>query len=144
MKKLTTKLMIATAALVVVAGAVSAQTQTMKASIPFEFRAGNRVMAAGTYRIENLSPRIGSPLFRLLNVESGGSIAVLPQAPVDPKEGWTAGNAKLLFACAGGNCALTELWSGSGRYAYKFYGPKLGKNETAVLREIPMQPAKGE
>jgi hypothetical protein len=68
----------------------------------------------------------------------------LPQAPVDPKKGWVDGNAKLLFACTGGSCALAELWDGSGSHAYTFYRPKLGNDETAVLREIPLQPGKGE
>ncbi|MGA9627651.1 MAG: hypothetical protein WBL65_05475 [Bryobacteraceae bacterium] len=141
MKKLTTRFMIATAALVVVAGVASAQVMT--ASIPFEFRAGDRVMAPGTYLIDS-SRLSGVPVFRLSNRSSGRSIALLSQAPVDPRKGWTAGNPKLLFACTSGSCALAELWSGSESHAYKFRGPKVGGEETAVLREIPLQPGKGE
>jgi hypothetical protein len=141
MKKLTTQLMIATAALLVVAGVASAQT--MIASIPFEFRAGDRVMAPGTYRIDS-SQLSGAPLFHLSNVHSGGSIMLLVKAPVDPKKGWTAGNPRVVFACTSGSCALAELWAGSGSYAYTFHGPKLGNDVTAVLREIPMHPGKGE
>ena len=142
MKKLTTKLMIATAALVVVAGAASAQT--MKASIPFEFRAGNRVMAPGTYRVDNLATRIGSPVFEISNVDSGGSIMLLPQAPVDPQKGWAAGYGELVFACTGGSCALAELWNGSDNHAYTIHRPKLGKDEDAYLRVITVQLGKGE
>jgi hypothetical protein len=143
MKKLTTRLMIATAALVVAAGAASAQTMT--ASIPFEFRAGNRVMAPGTYGVQNLSTLAGTPIFRLLNVNSGELVTLLPQAKDDPQKAWKAeGKPKLAFACTSGSCALAELWDGSGSYAYTFHRPKLGKDETAVLREIPLQPAKGE
>jgi len=142
MKKLTTKLMIATAALVVAAGAASAQTMT--AAIPFEFRAGGRVMEPGTYRIYS-SRLSGVPIFRLLNVNLGESATLLGQVPVDPKKAWQAeGNPKLAFACTSGSCALAELWEGSGSHAYTFHGPKLGKDETAVLREIPMQRGKGE
>ncbi len=143
MKKLTSKLMIATAALVVATGAAAAQT--MRAEIPFEFRAGNLVMEPGTYRVENLNRQISAPIFRLLNVNSGGSITLLPQASVDPQKAWKAvGNAKLAFACTSGSCALAALWDGSGIYAYTFHRPKLGKDEAAVLREIPLQPGKGE
>ena len=141
MRKLTTRFMIATAALVVVAGVASAQTMT--ASIPFEFRAGDRVMASGTYQIDSLRLS-GVPIFRLSNRNSGGSIALLAQAPVEPKKGWAEGTGKLLFTCTSGGCALAELWDGSGSHAYKFHGPKLGKDEEAVLREIPLQPGKGE
>jgi hypothetical protein len=142
MKNLTTRLLIATAALVVAAGAASAQTMT--AAIPFEFRAGNRVMAPGTYRVDDLRSVTGTSAFLLRNVRSGGAIALLSQAPVDPQKGWVAGNGKLLFACTGGSCALAQLWSGSESHAYKFRGSNLGKDETAVLREIPLQPGKGE
>jgi hypothetical protein len=142
MKKLTTRLMIATAALMVVAGAASAQT--LKAEIPFEFRAGGRVMEPGTYQVDNLQAASGTPVYRLWNVNSGKSTAILAQAPVDPQKGWTEGNAKLVFACTSGSCTLAELWSGSESHAYAFRGPKLGKDETAYLREIPMQPGNGE
>jgi hypothetical protein len=86
-----------------------------------------------------------SPIFRLLNVHSGGSIVLLPQAPVDPAKAWKAeGNPKLAFACASGSCALAELWDGSGSYAYTFHRAKPGKNEEASLRVIPMQRDKAE
>jgi len=142
MKKLTTRFMIATAALVVVAGVASAQTMT--ASIPFEFRAGDRVMASGTYQIDDLRSVTGTPVFRLSNRNSSGSILLLAQAPVDPKKGWAEGTGKLLFTCTSGSCALAELWSGSESHAYTFHGPKLGNDVTAVLREIPLQPGKAE
>ena len=142
MKKLTTRLMIATAALVVAAGAASAQVMT--ASIPFEFRAGNQVMAPGTYQVDRLATQTGIPIYRLLGVDSRRSIALLAQAPVDPQKGWAEGNAKLVFACTSGSCALAEVWDGSSSYAYEFYRPNLGKDVTAWLRVIPMQRDKGE
>jgi len=143
MKKAMTKLMIATAALVVVAGAASAQT--LKATIPFEFRAVNRVMEPGTYRVQ-ISLRGNTTIFDLSNLESGRSVVLLEQAPVEPQQAWQAeGQARLAFACTGGSCALAELWAGPGsHYAYTFHRPKLGKDETAVMREIPMQAGKGE
>ena len=142
MKKLTSKLMIATAALVVATGAAAAQT--MRAEIPFEFRAGNLVMEPGTYRVENLNRQISAPIFRLLNVNSGGSAILTVQALVDPQKGWTEESSKLVFACTSGSCALAQLWNGPASQACKFYAPKLGKDETAYLREIPMQRGKGE
>jgi hypothetical protein len=142
MKKLTTRLMIATAALVVVAGVASAQVMT--ASIPFEFRAGSQVMAPGTYQVDRLATQTGIPIYRLLGVDSRRSIALLAQAQVDPKKGWAAGTGKLLFTCTSGSCALAELWSGSESHAYMFRGPKVGGEETAALREIPLQPGKAE
>ena len=141
MKKLTTKLMIATAALVAAAGAASAQT--LRADIPFEFRAGDRVMAPGTYSVD-ISRMGGAPVFRLSNVRSAGSVVLLPQAPVDPQKGWTEGNGKLSFACISGSCALAEIWTGSESHAYSFHRPKLGGDVTADLREISLQRNKSE
>jgi hypothetical protein len=142
MKKLTTKVMIATAALMVAAGVASAQTMT--AQISFEFRAGSQVMAPGTYQVDNLNTQTGIPIYRLLDVNSHRSIALLAQARVDPEKGWAAGNPKLLFACTSGSCVLAELWSGSESNAYTFHGPKTDTDQTAVLREIPLRPGKGE
>jgi hypothetical protein len=143
MRKLTTRVLIATASLVVVAGVASAQT--MNAEIPFEFRAGDRVMEPGTYRVDNLSGRTVTPIFRLQNVHSHGSIVLLPQATAEPQKAWQAdGNAKLVFACTSGSCALAEVWDGSSRPAYTFNRPNLGKDVTVVLRVIPMQRGNGE
>ena len=143
MKKLTTKLMIAAAALVAAASAASAQKLT--AQIPFEFRVGNRVMEPGTYRIE-LARNVSSvPLFLLQNAHSGQQAVLLAQAKVDPRKAWAAeGIPKLEFACPSGRCALAELWDGYDSQAYSFHRPKLGKDEDAYLRVIPMQRDKGE
>ena len=145
-KKLTTRFMVATAALVVAAGAASAQTRlTMTAQIPFEFRAGNQVMAPGTYQVDNLNTQSAIGVFRLLDVHSHQTIAVVPQAPVNPQKTWVAdGHPKLVFACISGSCALAELWDGSNSQAYTFHSPKTDTDQTAVLREIPMRPGKGE
>ena len=142
MKKLTTKLMIATAALVAAAGTASAQT--MRASIPFEFRVGNRAMAAGTYRVYS-SPHTSAPIFELLNVSSGGSAILLAPIPGDPRKEWEAeGNPKLEFACGSGRCALVQLWAGPGSHAYKVRRPKRETDEDAYLTVIPMHWDKGE
>jgi hypothetical protein len=141
MKKLTTRFMIAAAALVIAAGAARAQTLT--AQIPFAFRVGNRVMAPGTYQVDRLV-QSSTPVFRLWNAHLRRSAILLPQARVDPQTGWVEGEPKLVFACISGGCALAELWAGSESYAYAFARPKPGKDEDAYLRVIPMQRDKGE
>jgi hypothetical protein len=134
--------MIAAAALVVTAGAASAQTMT--ASIPFEFRAGGRVMEPGRYLVD-LSRSSGALIIRLSNFHSGEQATLLGQVPVDPQQAWkNSGGGKLMFECTSGRCALAELWDGSSSQAYTVSHPKLGKDEIAVLTEIPMQRGKGE
>jgi len=144
MKKLTTRFMIAAAALVVGAGAASAQIgTTITAQIPFEFRVGNQTLAPGTYAVDRLV-QSSAPVFRLWNARLRRSAILLPQAKVDPQTGWAEGSPKLVFACIGGSCALAELWAGSESYAYTFSRPKPGKGEDAYLRVIQMQPGKSE
>jgi hypothetical protein len=134
--------MIAAATLVVAAGAASAQA--MKVEIPFEFRAGNHVMAPGIYSVDDVRIGTSTPVFRLWNRYSGDSIALLPQAPVDPQKEWAEGKGEMVFTCTSGSCALAQVWFASDSHAYKFRGPKLGKDVTAVLREIPIQAGKSE
>ena len=143
MKKLTTKLTIAATILVAAAGAASAQKLT--AQIPFEFRVGNRVMEPGTYEVGLANDVSGAPLFLLQSRHSGRSAILLAQARVAPREAWAAeGLPKLEFACASGRCALAQIWDGPGSYAYTFNRPKLGNDEEASLRVIPLQRDKGE
>src|SRR5271169_4577719 len=52
MTNFTMKMMVAAATVVVAAGTASAQN--LKADIPFTFRAGGKVMAAGTYRVSRI------------------------------------------------------------------------------------------
>jgi hypothetical protein len=143
MKKLTTKLTIAATVLVAAAGAASAQSMT--AQIPFEFRVGNRVMPAGTYQVGLANSVSSAPLFLLRGDDSHQSAILVAQAREDPRKAWAAeGRGKLEFACAGGVCALAELWDGSrGGPAYRFRLPEMGKDDIH-LAVIPLQRDKGE
>ena len=96
MKSLTTKLMIAAAALFA-AGAASAQTMT--ADIPFAFQAGGKLMAAGTYRV-NLRGPSGMVILR----DTGFKSVVMARyiTHIDRK----GDTAKLVFVCGRGPCSL--------------------------------------
>ena len=145
MKKLTTRLTIAAAALMVAVGAASAQTQTLTAEIPFAFHAGNRIMEPGIYRVDNLAAQSGSPVFRLREARTHQVVIRIPQAAADPEKTWTVtGSPKLAFACGGGRCDLAKVWAGSGSNAYAFRLPKLGKDYEASLTVIPMTRDKSE
>ena len=84
MKRLTTNLMIAAAAIAAVAGSASAQT--LKADIPFTFHAGGTVLPAGTYQIKVNSPN-GAPIFVLRNADTGKASMVGERASGDAPEG---------------------------------------------------------
>src|ERR1035438_4845280 len=102
MKNLTTKLMF-TAAVLVAAGAASAQP--MKADIPFAFQAGGKVMAAGTYLVDLRGP---SGTVTIHGTGREGAVIANPITHIDRKEN----TAKLVFVCGRGPCSLVQAWPG--------------------------------
>jgi hypothetical protein len=133
MKNLTKNMMIAAAALVVAAGV--AQAQTIKAEVPFSFRASGTVMPAGEYWVSPNSSN-GSRIFQLTNMDTRRSILAISYAATDQKPGSPA--ASLTFECNGAHCALIQVAPGTGT-AYGFLRPSLGKNEdtrVAVIRAV--------
>jgi hypothetical protein len=135
MTNFTTRMMIAAATLVVAAGSASAQM--LKAEIPFTFRAGDVVMAAGTYQVKTTTLQSGMPLYQIRSVDGGRSALLIGTTPHDPQKEWAAGGeAVLSFECGTGRCALAEIWNGLARSAYSVPRPKLGRDEpvrTAVV-----------
>ena len=137
MTNFTTRMMIAAATLVVAAGAASAQT--MKAEIPFTFRANGAVMAAGTYRV-TLSQTSGVPVLYFFNHEAKRAAIALAQSRNDPPKAWqAAGNPMLSFRCGAKVCSLAGVWSGSGSPAYSFAAPKLDKNESTHVALVVLR-----
>src|SRR5882724_6413699 len=112
MKRFATKTLVMTAALAVLA--VGASAQSMTAEIPFTFRAGGAVLAAGSYRIHVDRTSNNSSVIRLSNSDTKKGVMVMPRYRRDVAKSWAAAGApKLAFECTGSNCALTTVWNGS-------------------------------
>ncbi|SPF40789.1 conserved exported hypothetical protein [Candidatus Sulfopaludibacter sp. SbA4] len=140
MTNFTTRLMVAAATLVAAAGAASAQT--MKAEIPFTFRANGKVMTAGTYEV-TLSH--GMPLLYLRSNDGNHAAIVAAQAPHDAPKPWrAAGGPVLSFECGNSLCSLAGVWSGGDKPAYNFAKPKLGKDEPTRMALVALLPEKGD
>ena len=137
MKSLTSKLMITAAAVVVATSVASAQS--LKADIPFAFRAGGKVMAPGSYRVTTA----GSTHYVILsNYEAKDSVIAMPTALGDaPKK---ASDPVITFECGSGPCELVRLWTASGFPAMKFAHGKSGTGERAALTEIRLVRANGD
>ena len=144
MKNLTTKIVIAAAALVAVAGAASAQT--LEAKIPFAFRASGKVLPPGTYRVQTDRASWGVPLIIIRGENPGQQVIAVSFVNADARKAWTAaGKAVLSFQCGVGRCALSEVWMGEfGTPAYQFRVPRLGKDEPRSVAEIVMRPVKAD
>jgi hypothetical protein len=132
MKSMTTKLMV-TAAAMLTAGLASAQS--VKAQVPFAFRAAGAVMPAGVYRVTthvSSSPH----LVYVENERSLRSVVLVPQQPLSAKPGST--EARLVFRCEGEDCSLTQIWAG-GANAFQVAAPKSPKHADAAIRIVTLR-----
>jgi hypothetical protein len=141
MTNFTTRMMIAAATLVVAAGSASAQN--LKADIPFTFRAGGVVMAAGKYEV--IADQKNGQMYRLYSEQEHRSILLLAGVSHDPAKAWVAsGEPVLSFECSSSRCALSGIWSGSATPAYSIPHHKLGVDEPTHTALVVMRPEKGD
>jgi hypothetical protein len=141
MKKLTVNLMVAAATLVVASGVASAQA--MKAEVPFRFQASGAWLEPGTYTVEQLAGSTSIAVYRLRNADNGGTVLAVSLSRLDTG-GSSPGLGKLVFQCAGGQCALVQLWDGPREVAYQFGHPKWSKSEALSAAVIAIRLEKGE
>jgi len=139
-KNFTKYTMLAVAACTMAAG--SAAAQSYKAEVPFAFRAGGKLMTAGSYSVSRSSGAGGITVLRLRNVDSGGGVLLTATSKTGERKGDPA--PKLRFACAGTRCALAAMWVGGDEGAYRFGTPKLDSGETARVREVEIARVKAD
>jgi hypothetical protein len=100
---------LASAALLVSSGALSAQT-VGTADIPFGFRVPGASLPAGKYTIQTKA--VGSNAARITARDMKKSVFVLAAttltSPVGREE-----KSRLVFSCHADDCALAEIWLGS-------------------------------
>lgn len=87
----------------------SAQEETVRATVPFAFTVGNRLLPVGTYRITPW--RSGAGTNRVLIQSNGDDVAQF--AMVLPNHALAAGNAKLVFDKVGNQYFLKTVVSTS-------------------------------
>jgi len=129
MNQLIVNLIIAAVTLVVAAG--SAAAQTMKAEIPFPFRAGKVVLAPGTYQISWVGRPSGSWLFRLADRENHKALLLLPVAASEGTPGLESG--MLSFQCGVSRCSLSGLSVGRGTPEFRMPPSRLGRDDRIVV-----------
>ena len=143
MKNLTTRMMIAAAALVAAASVASAQT--MEANVPFAFRADGRVLAAGTYRVQVLRTESGNVLVAISGLNKDRLVFTTSMADGQAKDAWKSADKPMLsFRCGVSRCALTDVWIGGDTPQYRVPAPSLGKDEPVRTAEIAMHTVKGD
>jgi hypothetical protein len=143
MKNMKTNMIIAAATLVAAAGVASAQS--MEAKIPFAFRAGGKVLAAGTYHVRmNRGPASG-PMILISGQAAGEKVLTLGYAGEEAKAAWTStGRPVLSFRCGVNRCVLTQVWMGADAQVYQLSNPSFGKGEPQREAEVVLHPIKTE
>jgi len=141
MKSLVLHSMFAAATLVAVAGSASAQHLT--AEIPFAFRAGTALMQPGTYDVV-ADPGMAATMFRLYNRDTRASVALVRRATRDASKVWIAnGRPMVAFRCSGGNCALSEVWTG-GAESTVFAAPTSPSGDPVRVVEVRLTSNKAD
>ena len=141
MKTTTTRLMIATALLALATGVASAQT--LKADIPFAFRAGSKLMGPGRYTVRLTSRE--HTMVILANYASKESAMVLAGGPTAAPKEWTnSGDPVLAFECAAGRCALSQIYTGFSDAVLPVPHAKPAGGEQASVTLIHMSRANGD
>jgi hypothetical protein len=87
--------------------AVAQQSLLLKANIPFEFYAGEKLMPAGLYRVEHVGPQI----VRLSNSQTYEGITFFTVGA--SKHGGNYDGAKLVFKVYRDEKFLSEMWWGN-------------------------------
>jgi hypothetical protein len=142
MKNMTTRMIIAAATLVAAAGVASAQE--MEAKIPFAFRAGGKLLAAGTYHVRMDRTPSGGSLILISGQAVGERVLTVGHGGEDIKAAWTAtGNPVLSFQC-GSRCVLSQVWMGTNSQVYRLSNPSFGKGEPQREAEVVLHPIKTE
>jgi hypothetical protein len=142
MKNVMTKLMIAAAAFVAVAGTASAQT--LEAKIPFAFRASSKVFTAGTYSVQMTRTATAGQMLIISNPDGKHDLLTLAYPSGEAKRAWrSTGDAVLSFQCGVSRCILTDIWTGAGP-VYHLPTPGLGKDENVRAAEIVMHLVKAD
>ena len=132
MKSWTNSLMIAAAALTVAAG--SAAAQTYKAEIPIAFRAGETVMAPGSYNFKVTRGLSGNVYIALSAADRSSAVLLVPIPGSDAPKAWRkAGAPKISLSCVGKACSLDRLWDAQDLPTYQFRSPKLPAAERLAV-----------
>jgi hypothetical protein len=121
------RLIIATLCSAMAATILHAQTSSIKADIPFEFRAGSKILPAGQYVIEDKSSW-------LVVREVGGArntVMLLSRTTVDSETAKPNPNPHLTFHRYGSTFFLSQIWGG-------FPGTGRQLSKTSAEKEIAL------
>jgi hypothetical protein len=133
MKSMTSKFLTLAATLAIAATTASAQV-TLKAAVPFSFEISghHQVLPAGNYTVS----REGR-IWQFTNVDTRNRALAPAVAPMESKR---TDEARLVFQCRAGNCALRNIQTGHGEMGAYWPAPKRSKSDADELARTVIVP----
>ena len=131
MKKHTNTIVAALIVVAVCALAANAQTNSsvrLIANIPFEFNVASKILPAGTYEIECLTPRTDLKVLKLRSRDGRASAVVQTSITTSKDE-----RERLVFHLYGDRYFFAQVWMGDATVGYA--APR-SKTEQQVAREF--------
>jgi hypothetical protein len=132
MRSLKQLVVVASFAVLACAG-LRAQSVDLRATIPFDFRAGDKLMPAGEYVVQGLNPWI---ILR----QQGGDKAASALMTNAASRGNSTGDSRLVFNRYGDTYFLTAIWNQSTEYGRQVPETAL-QRELAKAGDVPIQAA---
>ena len=136
MKYFAIKSIVAVAALTVAGGIAAAQS--LKVEIPFSFRAGETMMAPGTYLFTPNPTSMHTAAIQVRRYGQGGGVMLLATARDAARQWVETGVPKVQFDCMEGRCMLAKVWDGISRDAMETRMSKRELQENASLSVITL------
>lgn len=115
----------------------------LNANIPFDFTAGGKAMASGAYVVTRLDSAGGSYVIKMTNRQTGNSAMLVSTFALNSV---ADDNAKLIFRCASGPCALAQVHSPGESQGRAFAMPRTlagDRERTVAVRLTSATPGRG-
>jgi hypothetical protein len=116
-------------------GAIAVEAQTsLRANVPFSFQLPHAQMPAGEYTIGQLSP--GSPIIIFRNSHAGKGAMIMASGEIG---NFQDQRPRLVFRCAGGQCALSEIWGALPEGGVRVSPPRVSPRDKEQLSVVYME-----
>jgi hypothetical protein len=113
--------------------AVSAQT-SLRATVPFSFQLPHAQMPPGDYTVQQLSP--GSPMIVFRNWRANKGAMVMTSGLIGDSRNESP---RLVFRCAGNQCALSEVWGALPEGGVRLPPPRVSPRDKEQLSVVYME-----
>ena len=110
----------------------SRNSQRLRATIPFDFTAGNTLMPAGTYRVHVVNPSSDRSVLQIASAD-GKSLVMVKTIDV---QGQSSENAKLTFRRYGDQYFLARVWMAAETSGFDMPSSKAEKSLRRQLGNV--------